>query len=46
MNKRVFKMSPEELQLYMHFKKRAFAINNKRGKGSYTRKQKHKESIV
>jgi hypothetical protein len=39
--KRMFKKSPEELQLYMYFKKRSFVIKNKRGKGSYNRKSKH-----
>ena len=41
-DKRVFKKSPDELQLYMHFKKRGFAINNKKGKGSFSRNTKHK----
>lgn len=40
---RMFKKSPEELQQYLHFKKRGFAIRNKKGKGSYTRKEKHKK---
>ena len=40
-DKRIFKKSPEELQLYLHFKKRGFAIKNKKGKGSYSRHQKH-----
>ena len=43
--KRIFKKSPEELQLYMHFKKRGFKIENKKGKGSYSRKVKHKERL-
>ena len=42
MDKRIFKKSPEELQQYLHFKKRGFAIENKKGKGSYSRKKKHK----
>ena len=42
MDKRMFKKSPEELQQYFHFKKRGFAIENKKGKGSYSRKKKHK----
>lgn len=41
-NKQMFKKSPEELQLYLHFKKRGFAIMNKKGKGSYKRKSKHR----
>lgn len=40
-DKRMFKKSPEELQLYLHFKKRGFIIENKKGKGSYVRKPKH-----
>ena len=40
-NKQMFKKSPEELKLYLHFKKRGFAIQNKKGKGSYNRHQKH-----
>lgn len=39
-DKRIFKKSPEELQLYMHFKKRGFKIENKKGKGSFKRKPK------
>ena len=40
-DKRIFKKSPEELQLYMYFKKRGFKIENKKGKGSYVRRPKH-----
>lgn len=40
-DKRMFKKSPEELQLYMYFKKRGFKIENKKGKGSYVRRSKH-----
>jgi stalled ribosome alternative rescue factor ArfA len=40
-DKRVFKKSPEELQLYMYFKKRDFKIENKKGKGSYKRRPKY-----
>ena len=42
MNKQVFKKSPEELQLFLHFRKRSFKINNKKGKGSFKRNLKHK----
>lgn len=31
------KLSPEELEMYIYFKKRGFAIPNKKGKGSYKR---------
>ena len=41
-DKRMFKKTPEELEQYLHFKKRGFAVNNKKGKGSYSRKTKHK----
>lgn len=34
------KKSSEELALYMHFKKRGFFIQNKKGKGSYKRNNK------
>ena len=44
-DKRIFKKSPEELQLYLHFKKRGFKIENKKGKGSYQRKPKHIGSV-
>jgi hypothetical protein len=40
-DKRIFKKSPEELQFYMYFKKRGFKINNKKGRGSYKRKDKY-----
>lgn len=41
LDRRIFKKSPEELQLYLYFKKRGFRIENKKGKGSYERKPKH-----
>ena len=40
-DKQMFKKSPEELQLYLYFKKRGFRIENKKGKGSYERRPKH-----
>lgn len=33
------KMSAEELQMYIHFKKRGFSTPPKKGKGSYNRKK-------
>ena len=42
-DKRMFKKEGEELQLYFHFKKRGFVKKNKKGKGSYKRKDKHQE---
>lgn len=42
MNHKEQKRSPEELQEYLKFKKRGFAVKSKKGKGSYSRKVKHK----
>ena len=42
MDKNIFKKTKEELQEYLAFKHKGFKIPSKRGKGSYTRKQKHK----
>lgn len=36
-DKRIFKMTSDELQLYTHFKKRGFKVANKK---LYTRKQR------
>ena len=44
-DKRIFKKSSEELQLYLHFKKRGFRLENKKGKGSYKRHPKHIERL-
>lgn len=33
------KMNAEELQMYMHFKKRGFSVPPKKGKGSYNRRE-------
>lgn len=41
-DKRIFKMEGEELQQYLYFRKRGHIQENKKGKGSYTRKVKHK----
>lgn len=43
MDKKIFKKSSEELQEYLKFKRRGGARKLKKGKGSYTRKQKHRE---
>ena len=32
------KMNPEELQMYLHFRKRGGAVPAKKGKGAYDRK--------
>ena len=42
-DKRIFKKSPEELERYMMFKRRGSVVESKKGKGSYTRKIKHKD---
>lgn len=40
-DKQMFKKSPEELQLYLYFKKRGFRVENKKGKGSFERRPKY-----
>ena len=42
LDKSIFKKSAEELQEYLKFKRRGFAVPNKKGKNSYSRKQKHR----
>ena len=45
LDKSIFKMTKEELALWMYLRKAAFKKENKKGKGSYKRKPKHiKES--
>lgn len=44
-HKALFKKSPEELQEFLYQRKRGFIKGNKKGKGSYSRKTKHKEKI-
>lgn len=44
MDKQIFKKSKEELIQYLAFKRKHHVINNKKGKGSYSRKYKHKKS--
>lgn len=36
---RIFKKEGEELQQYLHFRKRGSVVENKKGKGSYNRQQ-------
>ena len=36
------KKSADELQAYLQFKRRGFTVPSKKGKGSYSRKIKHK----
>lgn len=40
-DKRIFKKSPEEVTQYQMFKRRGFVVENKKGKGSYKRKDKY-----
>jgi hypothetical protein len=40
------KKSPEELQEYLNFKRRGGKVENKKGKGSYRRKEKHKNNRI
>ena len=44
MDKQIFKKSKEELIQYLVFKRKHHIVNNKKGKGSYSRKDKHKKS--
>lgn len=37
------KKTGEELQQYLHLRTRGFIVRPKKGKGSYSRKQKHKD---
>lgn len=38
-DKRMFKKEGEELQQYLHFRKRGSTVENKKGKGSYNRQK-------
>ena len=38
-DRRMFKKEGEELQQYLHFRKRGSVAQNKKGKGSYNRQQ-------
>ena len=38
------KKTGDELQAYLQFRRRGSKVENRKGKGAYTRKQKHKES--
>ena len=37
--RRMFKKEGEELQQYLHFRKRGSKVKNKKGKGSYNRQE-------
>ena len=41
-DKQMFKKSPEELELYLQFRRRGTRVESKKGRGSYSRNQKHK----
>ena len=38
-DRRCFKKEGEELQQYLHFRKRGSVVKNKKGKGSYNRQE-------
>ena len=41
-DKRIFRKTGDELQAYLACTRRGSKIENRKGKGSYTRKRKHK----
>lgn len=41
-DKSIFKMTPEQLQTWLHFRKASSKVKNKKGKGSYKRANKIK----
>ena len=41
MGKEYMKKTGEELQQYLHFRKRGSKVQNKKGKGSYKREKKN-----
>ena len=41
LDKRMFKKSAEEVQQYQMFKRRGSVVENKKGKGSFKRKDKY-----
>lgn len=43
-NNSIFKKEGEELQQYLHFRKRGSIVENKRGKGSYNRQKSKRVS--
>ena len=43
MDKRFKKKTGEELREYLQFQRRGSRVENKKGKGSYSRKEKHKK---
>ena len=43
-DKSIFKKTGEELQEYMMFRRRGSKVEPKKGKGSYSRKEKHRNN--
>lgn len=43
MDKRMFKKTGDELQAYLNIMKKHNIVKSKKGKGSYSRKDKYKE---
>ena len=43
-DKSILKKSPEELEQYLAFRRKGSRVEPKKGKGSYNRKQKHKDN--
>ena len=43
-DRRMFKKEGEELQQYLHFRKRGSVVENKKGKGAYNRQKNKKWS--
>lgn len=40
-DKSMFKMTPEELEHWLHFRKASSRVENRKGKGAYKRKPKY-----
>ena len=41
-DRRMFKKEGEELQQYLHFRRRGSVVTNKKGKGAYNRQESKK----
>lgn len=44
-DKRILKMTPQELEQHLQFRRKGFVIQNKKGKGSYKRKSKYSNIV-
>lgn len=44
-DRRMFKKEGEELQQYLHFRKRGAVVENKKGKGAYNRQKAKKMGV-